>query len=303
MKFINKFLLISGLMLTLVACDNDGEVTPPPTTDQTELSVEANRQVQVNQYLDDVRTLGFGAPGGLLQDRSGFAGGRSNTSSWNRMRTFMNGAEKSATDGVCVAQIFVLNDDGSFTWIIDFGDGCEIDGEFWKGKVLETYHLDEEAGTYKAFIGFEKFGQETWEISGVSALEGTYVDGEEFSTEFTFVRNLDVIDGSEMWSIEQIGSESLDDQAWTVLQMASDINYSNSNNNDAFVYQNLVITPLVYDFNCGDDIITFVSGIDAIKVNEKEVLLLFGEGACDNLVTVKEGILEVVIDVSEDEMG
>ena len=43
--------------------------------------------------------------------------------------------------------------------------------------------------------------------------------------------------------------------------------------------------------------------MDAVKVNDKEFFLLFGEGECDNLIIVKEGIFEVVIDVSEDEMG
>ena len=84
--------------------------------------------------------------------------------------------------------------------------------------------------------------------------------------------------------------------------MAADINYRNLNNDDALVYRNLVIVPLVYDFTCGDHIITFVSGIDAVKVNQKEVILLFGEGECDNLVTIKEGIHEIVVDVSQDEL-
>ena len=303
MKYINKFLVISGLLVFLFACDNDESVNPDPDPKQEELSKEADRQVQVNQYLESVRTLGFGAPGALLQDGSGLRGGRSNASSWNRMRNFMHGEGKRLDDGICVAQIFVLHDDGSFTWVIDFGDGCEIDGEFWKGKVVETYHIDEEAGTYRAFIGFEEFGQETWTINGLAALEGTYQDENGFSTEFTFVKNLEVTDEDETWSVARVGKESLNEQAWTILEMATDISYSNETTGDALIYKNLVVTPLVYDFTCGDHIVTFVSGVDAVKVNEKEFFLLFGEGECDNLIIVKEGIFEVVIDVSEDEMG
>ena len=84
--------------------------------------------------------------------------------------------------------------------------------------------------------------------------------------------------------------------------MAADTNYRNLNNDDALVYRNLVIVPLVYDFTCGDHIITFVSEIDAVKVNYKELILLFGEGECDNLVTIKEGIHEIVADVSQEEL-
>jgi len=302
MNFINKFLVISGLLILTFACDNDESVTPDPDPTADELSMEADRQVQVNQYLESVRTLGFGAPGALLQDGSGFRGGRSNASSWNRMRSFMNGG-KQLNDGVCVAQLFVLHDDGSFAWVIDFGDGCEIDGEFWKGKVVETYHIDEAAGTYKAFVGFEDFGQETWTINGLAALDGTYQEENGFSTEFTFVKNFEVKDEDENWSVTRVGKETLNGQAWTIEEMGTDISYSNETTGDALIYKNLVVTPLVYDFTCGEDIITFVSGVDAVKVNEKEFFLLFGEGECDNLVTVKEGIFEVVIDVSEDEMG
>ncbi len=298
MKSIFKLLMILGLSALILGCDNDQEVDPqPPATDVEALTQESDPQVQVNYYMDQVRSLGFGAPGAVLQDGIGFRGGRSEVSSWSRMRSFMNGSNKRLDDGVCVAQIFVLNDDGSFTWIIDFGDGCEIDGEFWKGKVVETYQIDEEAGTYKAFVGFEAFGQANWTIDGLAALDGSYVDGEDFSTQFTFVKNLEIQDEDEYWDIELIGSESLDTQAWTVEQMAADIQYESPE--EQVDFKNLVITPLVYDFNCGDDIITFVSGIDAIKANELEFILRFGEGNCDNLITVKQGIVEVEVDVSE----
>lgn len=298
MKTIFKLLMIMGLTVILFGCDNDEEIAPnPPAPEAEELTQQADPQVQVNYYMDQVRSLGFGAPGAVLQDGVGFRAGRSEVSSWSRMRSFMNGTSRKLDDGICVAQIFVLNDDGGFSWIIDFGDGCEIDGEFWKGKVVETYQIDEEAGTYTALVGFENFGQSTWTIDGLAALEGTYVDGDDFSTSFTFVKNLEIRDEDEYWDIELIGSETLDAQAWTVEQMAANIQYESPEEQVDFA--NLVITPLVYDFNCGEEIITFVSGIDAIKANELEFLLLFGEGSCDNLVTVKQGIVEVEVDVSE----
>ncbi len=301
MKNFIRLFILGGVMMLVFACDND-EVAPAPKTDHSELSMEATQQIEVNQYLDEVRSLGFGAPGAILQDKSGLIGGRvTDASSWKRMRSFIHNG-RSVNDGVCVAQIFVLNDDGSFTWVIDFGDGCEIDGEFWKGKVVETYHIDEEAKTYRAFIAFEDFGKEAWNINGLAALEGSYQDINGFSTEFSFVKDLEVEGEDEFWSIKQVGQESLTEEAWTILEMVADINYRNLSNEDALSYRNLVIVPLVYDFTCGDHIITFVSGIDAVKVNHKEVILLFGEGECDNFVTIKEGILEIVVDVSQEEL-
>ena len=101
--------------MLLFACNND-EVAPVPKTADTELSTEATQQIEVNQYLDDIRSLGFGAPGAILQDKSGLKGGRATaSSSWKRMRSFISHG-RTANDGVCVAQIFVLNDDGSFTY-------------------------------------------------------------------------------------------------------------------------------------------------------------------------------------------
>jgi len=305
MKNLVKFIML-GIIISLIACDQDDEaaaLTDPLTPPEQTLSQEVEEQIEVNTRLDKVRSLGLGAPGGIIKEQPEFLNGRQQkTSSWRRMHRLMNNT-RVAEDSICVAQIFILNDDGSFVWVIDFGeDGCEIDGEFWKGKVVETYHENDEEMTFSAAIAFENFGQADWTLNGIGFLEGSYhfdsLDG--FFTEYNFARDLELMDENEQWTVEQVGREHLSDSAWTVMEMASNVEYFNSEIEETDIYQNLVLEPLVIDFTCEElGVFTFVQGIEQVRYNDEEATVLFGEGECDNIITIAQEGIVIIIDLDE----
>lgn len=301
MKFINKKLFIGMLIFIGFACDNKEEVNPLPTEPaQQELAAEVQQQISVNAKMDQIRSLGFGAPGGIIGDGKDLPGGRkSNVSSWGRMKRLMG---NNTRDNFCVAQAFILNDDGSFVWAIDFGDGCEIDGEYWKGKVIETYHQNEDEKSFKVAIGFENFGNMDWTLEGGAILEGSYDSTSVgFLADYSFVRDLEFTEGEEHWKVQQIGRETLTEAAWTIEDMAANIEYQKVGE-DKDIYQNLVAKPLVYKFACeAQNVSTFVSGIDHVRFNDDEATILFGDGECDNIVVVIHN-KEYVVDVSTEEV-
>ncbi|MEO1052777.1 MAG: hypothetical protein AAFX87_19235 [Bacteroidota bacterium] len=312
MKNLRKLSALILLVIVGAACEQENDVVNPQPvtpTEGAELTTEMSQQVEVTERLNQVRALGFGAPGGIMRDAgSSIIGGRqAKTSSLNRSREVM-GLSRLEDDGVCLTQAFILNDDGSFAWVVDFGeDGCEIDGEFWKGKVTEIYREDEESNTFTTAINFDNFGQQHWTLNGTQALEGSYTEDSTagFSTEYSFVRDLEFVefDGDEeleKWSVRQVGRERFTETDWTVLEQASDINYVNVPEAEEHTYRNLVAEPLVMNFACEEQgVFVFQDGVEGISYNGEEAIIDFGDGECDNIITIiQEGIV-IIIDLDE----
>lgn len=210
--------------------------------------------------------------------------------------------QKSAESGRCFTITVLENEDGAFwprSWTVDYGEaGCETwSGNVRKGKIhvtLSDWWRNE--GALRE-ISFENFYVNDHKLEGVKTILN---NGENESGHLTFTKKvtggkLTYADDSVMsWNCEKIsemveGQETLvfADDVWSVTGSGSGINI------DGQAYTFTITSPLIYKNGCFRP----VSGIVELSVSGNLQVFDYGDGECDNLVTVTAGGISETIEL------
>jgi hypothetical protein len=229
-----------------------------------------------------------------------------------------------------------VNEDGSITSIVDYGDGCEEGWADWKyrmwGRVISTYlyHNSFNGAVYKDvyyynseydnYGGYYYYDSSEWEMNGISHYEGESAydtSSLSFSGWYMYEDNTSYRWNDETYIYNGEGKTTYDNSQCVVEY--ADYEYSNGND---YYYHTAVLESLVMDYSCsspmwmvrdaiteGDEnsmvyIFTYVSGIEEIHYRKGEeeghFIINYGDGECDNIITVTENGKTTVIDLSED---
>ena len=209
----------------------------------------------------------------------------------------------------CVTESYTENEDGSYEYILDFGDGCDFFGEFFKGKLIERG-----ANKDNSFSGttiYENFGTDFWEMNGTYTYEGVFEIPTDFedsldfdwSAEFSYAYDMveKYTDDEETFMVDSEGSgkERADEDGYTVLEQESSFDYGSGES-----FSSKVESPLVMNYFCDGDVFIFVSGLESASYTfEGEsgtYSIDYGDGTCDNIITVTENGETFTIDVGEE---
>jgi hypothetical protein len=239
----------------------------------------------------------------------------------------------------CAVITETVNEDGSITTVTDYGQGCDEGSDDWKyrmwGKIISTYLYNNtingstmvDAYSYKTdydkFGGFYYYDSSEWEMNGHSNYTGeSEYDTADYSFSGWYIYN---DDNTYRWNNENYtykanGKFTYSNTKWVTEY--SDYEYSN----DTSYYKTTVLEPLVMDYTCtppimylngakgeGTDssnvvyVFTYVSGIEDIHYRQGEeeghFSIDYGDGSCDNIITVTENGNSVEIDLSNNWYG
>jgi hypothetical protein len=175
---------------------------------------------------------------------------------------------------------------------LDFGDGCQIeDGPVVFGKMTikltfteeGEYSFETELVDYKVI--YEESGDSEFEMKPVT------INGKSIGTNggsenlFTYKSkqqfHFKYEDGSTLeYSSDQYIEN--DDDGFRISKF--DMKGSLSNGD---TFETSVIKTLVSSFSCGEDIYTYVAGVERMTYNGKTVEIDYGNGECDNEYTTR----------------
>jgi len=226
-----------------------------------------------------------------------------NAFNFDSEETIISGDEddlKSAELLRCLTVTIHENENGEFwprSWTLDYGDeNCEtFNGNLRRGKIhvtLSDWWRNE--GSFRE-ITFEDYYFNDNNLQGTKTILN---NGENENGNLTFTRKvtdgkLIYADGSEMsWECEKLsemveGKETLlfADDVWSVTGSGSGVNI------DEQAYTFEITSPLIYKNGC----FWPVSGIVEISTNGSMQVFDYGDGECDNKVTVTtNGISEII---------
>ena len=291
------FKTISVLSLSILSWSCTEEMLNPKEPKNETEQTETERVVLLKTKLDNAT---FNLLGTKFKTQ---VGGRSQTGVHRFSGLFKSKEEASRiAEGwdTCALVTITENIDGTYTVILNFGDGCEDNGKFISGIVAFTGSETDTSGTFK--IAFDNFSER-----GVNEVveDPSTVDG--------------YFEGS--WNISLNNGISYEERFTT----AFEVNYESgakeslagegelNGNLDGFVvtkynfigsnlkgdkYAALVAEPLVFDFDCNGTTI-YTDGIEAFEVNEEKSSIDFGDGECDNIFTIFLEGITIIVDLDK----
>jgi hypothetical protein len=200
----------------------------------------------------------------------------------------------------CALVTITENQDGTYTVILNFGDGCEDNGKFIRGIVAFTGSESDTSGVFKiAFDDFSERGSDEV-VEDPSTLDGYYEaswsitlhNGLGYEERFTTAFEVNYESGAKE-TIAGEGELKGDLDGFVVTKY----NW-NGTNLKGDKYGALVTDPLVYDFGCKGTTI-FTAGTEGFEVNGQRSSIDFGEGDCDNIFTIFLQGITIIVDLDE----
>lgn len=183
---------------------------------------------------------------------------------------------------------------------VDFGDGCTSEnGTLRKGKIMISYNGNLLFPTAKITTSFENYEVNGYKIEGVRSMINKSFDlatnsiDLEVSTQnakVTWPDNTFVTFSSNQTQNIQLSPEGYQTSTTGTVSGVS---------REGFNYTAIVTDSIVVTENCIESGITAPSsGMVSFKYNNTETTVDYGDGSCDNLVTVKYpgGSKEISID-------
>ncbi|MGB3466266.1 MAG: hypothetical protein WBA74_13390, partial [Cyclobacteriaceae bacterium] len=282
LKIVNIALMTIVVTLVMVACNEPvdplGEITVSLT--------EENRTFLFNTSAarNKARSNGVGGPVGFIfrlggnvtlptsNDRSEHS---SVVSPFLTTRAILNGeidletfkdstTANNGSIGVipdCFVEKFTENEDGSYTYIINFGKGCDLYGEVFKGRLVERGKYD--GNHFTATTTYEDFGNEFWKVNGTYAYHGVWEfqssPGDSLRNNWSATYNYNYklsekyISNGELISVQSKGngSELMDLLGYTVLRQKNEFTYASGQH-----FRSQVDKPLHLNFDCDEN--TFI---------------------------------------------
>ncbi|GAB4229669.1 MAG: hypothetical protein Tsb0034_01340 [Ekhidna sp.] len=323
---------IVALVSFLVSCDED-----ETSLDPNESFFINNILLGSNSAISHARSSGFGGPIGAIYGNmtSSYYAARGIQSPSRLFQKLTNGRiadDTTTTDSAdvvlpeCIIETWTDDGNGNYTYSVDFGTGCWHYGTFMFGKMEEKGHYSDNGFSsttrYYHFGGSADEGGEDWSIDGKQHYSGTWEevkrDNEEdtvwmFHSSYNFYSDLTqryidygyLEDSSKASTGEQIitmeyeatGSEEMDHLGYTVKTRNESMEMDNG---DAF--HSTVATPLFYDYSCTDTWIA-VRGVEKGDYksgkNSGTYKVDYGDGTCDNIITVTENGATTDVDLGD----
>ncbi|MDN5199916.1 hypothetical protein QQ008_01045 [Fulvivirgaceae bacterium BMA10] len=287
-----KLLMVAALFaLVLTSCEENADLKPN-TTDNINEGV-VRQFTDLNGGLQRMRTRG-------LNSGQAFFNGRATAR--NKFANARTENDSTVCDGgfhweTCAQVTETENQDGSVTVVTDYGEeGCEEFGILIKGKITETFKSENNKETVKTV--YENYSFEDITINGTSSATYSWSWDEQDSLSYSFAstweEDLTIKDeDGETYTIKSSMSDSGDENGWTLEGSST---YTSSNGD---VFESEIKVPLFYDFKCEDAFVP-VKGVESCKFNDDVFEINYGDGACDNIITVTENGETYTIDLEEE---
>lgn len=290
-----KITSLMAIATVFFACEKDA-VKPEVTENQN--VTEAQSIVKFKTEIDNTTlTLLDGQMKGLNNGKQGGVK--------HRFSGLFNGKQKAARmaeDWESCASVTVKeNADNTWTLTFDYGDGCIEDGRFAKGIVTFTGYETDSSGAVD--VKFENYleAESSDEAEASELLNGYYkvTYAISLSNDYDFTETFDLAitanytDGRKEM-INAIGEEVGNVDGVTITKSEFD-----GVTLEGEVFSGLTIEPLFYDFNCSAE--TYTKGVEEYKVNNKSTTVDYGDGTCDNTVTITTDGVTVVTNLDETE--
>jgi len=216
--------------------------------------------------------------------------------------------------GTCAEVTEVENTDGSFTITIDYGTGCREHDAFIAGKIIIT-EIEKE-GKFRFEMIFENYSEtyesdssdvfdlDSFTLNGFFRSNGTFEEFEgsmhddechygDFTESHKSEMTITFADGS--WEeFKSTGEISETEESFKVLSE----NFRGTNS-EGDTFSGTVTETLVLDYNCDWDVFVFTSGIEDWTVNGNNISIDFGDGRCDNIISITKGGITVDIDLDK----
>lgn len=317
-KSIIAMLWIAVAVLAWSCSENPDQINP----DQENIVAE-NLLVNSNSALNRLKSNGIGGPMGALFGN--FQNGRSGRSASSPLAMYRGRTATDSTDTepTCLTQTWEDDGNGNYTYTLDFGDGCDYYGEFLKGKLVEKGSYSESG--FSATTTYTNFGGHDWTIDGTHSYSGTWeeIDGTSepsdtteyyYNASYQFSADLktsymeyghdstsDVSTGERLIEVDYVaqGDEEVDQDGYTVNSRSESIVVSTGES-----FSSQVDIPLFYDFDCEEDgTWIYVSGQESgsytVGDQTGTYSINYGDGECDNIVTVTENGISEEVDLGE----
>lgn len=311
--------VFAAMLSTLVSCDDEAG-TPGGDLEAKTKGASVKSALKMLSQNQAMERMGFGAAS-MLNNQFGMSAGRTQSGA-RKLTTARTAGDSTTVDDhtdcgwtTCADETYIENEDGSVTWILDYGEeGCEDYDYFMKGKIVETYTYDD--NSYSGTIEYFNFGDEYFTQNGTSTFSGTWEDftsedstewsysgSYEHSEDMTYTYIDEEADVEETYAIISSGKQSYDETGFTVIE--EDYTYT-AENGDTF--SGSVSTPLFYSYECDSDdndvwIFMYVSGVQHYTYDEGDVAgnfsIDYGDGSCDNIITITENGETYDVDLGE----
>lgn len=340
---------------TFFACQKDAPELPDLNLGTTNVqSQSAQNALRVMSSIQELDRLGFGTPtflrSGIGMELSGSAeNGRTLSTARTTSDSTTVGDDPDDDDWdeededdhecgwtTCATEEFIENADGSFTWILDYGEeGCEENGYFMKGKIVETFR--EDGNTFESTTEYFNFGDDEYSTNGTSTYSGTFTEPAdsletliaEYSSTYSFTENLTIAYEDETFSVESEGTETENQ-----FGSSQDSGFTKCTSSNGDFFHSEIIEPLYYSYACEygeieggennadslateeiyepgemDFVFVYVSGIENIMYQEMsdigetisgDFTIDYGNGECDNIVIITENGVSETVDLGQE---
>lgn len=294
-KLFKGLMAITLLSVFLFSCEEE-----PVNADQTnqENGDEIAEIVKLQSELSQIGDLGS-----IAQNFEDL--GFTNISSFGRTKSAQRlKSGKNARfqeDDLCALVTIKENADGSVSVILDFGEeGCEQDGVLTGGIVTFTGSESDSSGVLK--VEFDNFFErplddsdddESFTLNGF--LEGafTWTPNNEFMYTESYRLDLTVADDDgNTASLKADGISMGNEDKYVVKEN----NFEGSSADG--VFSGVVVEPLVFDFTC-EDVDIYTQGTEAYLFNGEAVTVEYGDGTCDDILTIIKKGITIIVDLDE----
>ncbi|MEM8892974.1 MAG: hypothetical protein AAGC88_00265 [Bacteroidota bacterium] len=179
MKQSTRAVLLYTTILALItfACSEDEmpisasdpiSIDDPTAIDTPTNSASTSQGLTMSLFSsrDRLHSLGLGGPTGFLFTLSTASNGRTLGGPFSASRGINSSSNARTLDepAICFQETFSEFTDGSYEFILDFGEGCETEGEFFKGKMIERGSYTET--TFEGSVEYTGFGGSDWTVDG-----------------------------------------------------------------------------------------------------------------------------------------
>lgn len=274
------FSLAAVFFLVLAACDSNDELI---STDNSP-AISTDEEV-VDGYFEDTDDVVFEA---------------------NDQITATNGRSAMEDDESLTRCAEITHDAENKTITIDFGDGCEgPGGKIRSGKIIITY-TDRKYVPGAVWV----YTLENYTVNGI-ALEGTKTLTNVSGSESDYLSFNKLLEGGKAtWPDGSFATREVN-KTFTWIRATRPVNDefhvegdASGVTKDGVAYEVDILSKLIYKRKCRRaGVHIAVQGLKSVIKGEEEILIDFGDGECDNLVTITKNGESTVVDLTDKRRG
>jgi hypothetical protein len=324
-KIALYFLLVGGFAGLTVSCNNEeleqGNVDDLSVEAKSFLFLRSGTTAAMNEGRNTAINMSFQE----FFNSGGRKGGRlfgDSTTNPNDTTIISNPSDPNA----CSQFSYSENPDGSIISSVDYGEGCDLgtDGfiyimygrftQMYKftfsqngSEVVNGYEMNTAYDNYGAYYSVDSLGEHNWSMDGSSAYVGSSTWdslNSKFEGAYDYADDMSYQSDTASYAYVAEGSSTYDDKKWTLTM--NTYRYTEGDN----FYESKVLQPLVYKYSCTELVALSRGGLSAAYVSGREQIrykqgdrtgsfvIDYGDGTCDNIITIIEDGLEIRIDLT-----